>query len=167
MIKHLVIALALAATPAVAQEKLDLLATTVAGVVDGADVAVGPNTAGPATRTAAGSYTVATAEGEAALVVTEPTECLFEVALTQGGAVVASLRFDFNLVSGVSYEAADPMQGLNQYRITLGGEGDLVHFQSPGGEFTPAGSSSSIATSLTAAELQAAADALEAACPKP
>jgi hypothetical protein len=167
MIKHLTIALALAATPAFAQEKLDLLATTIAGVNDGANVAVGPNAAGPVTRGAAGAYSVTTGEGDTTLVVTEPTECVFEVALTQGGAPSGTIRFDFNLVSGVTYAPADPMNGLSQFMISLAGEGDLVQFKMPDAEFSTVGPSSSIATSLTAADLEAAAAALEAACPKP
>lgn len=167
MIKHLTFILALAATPAVAQEKLDLLATTIAGVMDGATVAVGPNATGPATRTGAGTYNVGTVEGQAGLTVTEPTECVFEVALMLALVSTGTIRFDFNLVSGVTYEALDPMEGLNQFRITLAGEGDIVRFKSPGAEFSTVGPSSTIATSLSAADLQTAADALEAACPKP
>ena len=167
MLRHAIILAALATTPALAQEKVDLLATTVAGVTDGSTAAVSQTASGPVARVAAGSYTITTGEGVSTLVVTEPEECLFEVTFGSAGAPSGLIRFDFNLVSGVEYTAAEEMQGLNQFLIALAGEGDLVQFATPGGEYGTVAAQSNMATSLALADIEAAATALEAACPKP
>ena len=168
MLKPAIIILALVATPALAQEKLDHVATTVAGIGEGATIAVSPSAFGPVTKTGDGSWEVATNDGLASFLVTEPEECLFELTYGIGGAPQAILRFNFNLSTGVDFTAKEPMNGLNQFEILLLGEGDLVQFSPPpGGQFSTVPPGSTMATSLPIEDVEAAAAALEQACPKP
>jgi hypothetical protein len=164
-------AAALIAAPAAAQDapdKLDLVATTIAGLKDTVVAQAGPNSFGPAKRTAAGRYEITADDGSVTYFeVKEGSECVFDIDFGTNGSPLGTIRFDFNLVSGVTYTPSEAMNGLNQFQIALAGDGLLVQVAQPGGEFGQAGNSSSLATALTAEDLQAAAGALEAACPKP
>jgi hypothetical protein len=162
--------LAFAASPAWAQDEplgIDLVATVLAGIGDGATAQIAPEPMIFA-RTAPGSYEGKTAAGLAAtLTVVESTPCLFDVTFTFGDQsfpvrIDAGLITSITFVAGGSMGLAEPMQ---PWSVQLGGPEGLASRVLADGGTEALDNSPPLATSIPLVELEAAAARLQALCP--
>lgn len=169
MLRTLVLAALIAAPlPVLAQDAntLDLVATILGGVSDGAHVALGPTGDTTVSNTGPGAFELSAAEGDpATLTVTEFGPCVFDIAVTLGGAPVGQIRFDSTKVVEVTYTEDGASEGLNDYRIELKGEPGVMSNIMPDGTVSETTNSSQFRSSVTLDELNAAVAAFHEACP--
>lgn len=160
---------AFAAAPALAQDEPDHLATVAAvigGFADGSTFSLGPQGDAKVTAGENGVFTGTATDGSSmTLTVAEPEECVFTVHIVPPEGGEATLKFDFNTVGTIIYTESADSTPLNDFSIALEGNDTTVQMQQAGGEYQSAGNSSSLNTSLTQAELEAAAEDLKGFCP--
>ncbi len=164
------IVLAAAVTPALAQDEpqgIDLIATVIAGVGDGATAQIAPEPL-TFTRTAPGSYEGKTETGiTAALAVVESSSCVFDLTFTFGEEsfpvrVDAGLIKSIKFVEGGSMGLAEPMK---PWSVEIEGPEGLASRPLPDGSSEALDNSPPIATSIPLADLEAAAARLQELCP--
>lgn len=164
-------ALALAAltVPALSQEPpFAEVATVIGGIADGATVTMGPFAEQPVHMTEPGVFVIGPEEAPAAmLTVTQSATCVFDVLVLVNGDPVGGARFDFNKVFEIDLTQNEDAGTLNTYGIVLQGDAPVSTLAADG-TAAPGANTSSMATSLELADIQAAADRLHGElCPGP
>ena len=155
------------AGPALAQsnDPVELFAQVSAGLRDGGKVSIGTLGVGTVTKTSPTAWTVALADGTAVFTFAEPQPCIFTELSEMKGQPTLKIEFDLESVSAIKFESQGPYNGLNAVALGLEGTGDLVKLLDDKGNAQPVPPFASIVTSLSIDDLNAAAEALRAACP--
>jgi hypothetical protein len=152
------------ATPAV-----DLVARFVIGVTDQSSLA-GPDggSVGTVTRIGSGVYDLAL-KGQATLEfrVTEKTGCVFDIGFSQGGTLSGGIEVDANKLKSVTYEKVGSNDNLTSYQITLVGADGIVQAIGEDGKLSETDPGSTLTTSLSADDMQAAAAEFQSTYCKP
>ena len=157
--------------PAFAQETptVDHVAAIIMGVKDGSHAYMGKDNLATANRSAPGVFDITNAEGaKIGLVVTEVEPCVFDLAISVPGRASPQLLFYAGKLSDVIHRANAPDANgvalmFNDYQME---PGTLVRTNADG-TITEDDISESFQTSLSVEEMDAAVDALKAACPSP
>ena len=159
-----------ATSPAWAEDKplgVDLVATVIAGLADGATAQLAPE---PLIfkRAAPGSYEGTTATGVAAnLVVVESSPCVFDLTFTFGDQTLP-VRIDAGLIKSIKFVEGGSMglaEPMKPWSVQLEGPEGLASRLLADGGTEALDNSPPIATSIPLAELEAAAANLQELCP--
>lgn len=157
------------ASAAAAQDapSVDLVALAFVGFAEGAQVSIGQE---PTTvrQTGPGAFEGTTGGVvDMKLDVVESTPCLFDLSLTNGDQTLR-VRLDLGLVQAIAYSPGGSMglpEPILPYAIELTGAEGMAVRPLDDGTTEPLDNSPNLATSATIDQLQAAAAALQAACP--
>lgn len=152
--------------PACAQspDAIDLIARVTAGLSDGGQIGMGTLGAGAVSRSD-GVYSVGFGTGIATLTFAQPQNCVFTQIAQMKGQPTTSVRFDLNQVTAISYTDQGPYNGLNAVLLQFTGGDGMVDVLAADGSASPVPAAASILTSLSLADLNAAATALRQLCP--
>lgn len=159
------------AAPALAQDatpNVDLIATFVLGVEEGATLSA--SDAGRTAvmhRTGPGAFDAAPTSGDPfTFTVVEKSPCLFDITYSEQGQSRGGIEVDTAKLTSVSYDKTGETPPTVTYKITLNGAEGIVQALAVDGSLSPAPPSSTLSTSLTAEHMQEAVAALQAgACP--
>jgi hypothetical protein len=153
------IAALLVAPPALAQQRaaVDLLATAVLGVADGAVVSLGGALTGKARQDAPGHYYVSANGHDFDFFLTETSPCVFRIRLVVGNGAPMVVRIDANRIARMEFTENQPIDGVNQFTLAFSGAG-AVHVVPADGAMQPV-ATTTIGTGLAGSELDAAARA--------
>lgn len=158
-----------AATPALAQEStLELFAKLVGGLVDGGQVSLGALGAGSVARVAGNAFEVRFPQGDPArLVFEQPLACVFLEEINIPGQGSTTIRLDLNQVTSIQMLDQGQFNELNAMAMQFEGPEGTAQIVSVDGTAQNIAPVASVVTSLTSADLEAAAKALRQACPGP
>ena len=161
--------LPLLATPAFAQADLtnaDHLAAVVIGFAGGGTAMVHGSETASVTRDGPGKFSGTIEETGNALTfeIVEPTPCQFE-ATYPSDAGLFRLGIDVPKIKAFVFEQQEAAAGYTFFGLTLEAAEGAVQNIMPDGTRGDAGTTNRIGSSLTLDELNAAAAALQAACP--
>lgn len=153
------IATLLLAPPALAQQRaaVDLLATAVLGIADGAVVSLGGDLTGTARQDAPGHYYVPANGHDFDFFVTEIAPCVFRIRLVVGNDPPMVVRIDANRIARMEFTESPSIDGVNQFALAFSGAG-AVQLVAADGATQPV-ATTNIGTGLAGAELEAAARA--------
>lgn len=155
------------AGPALAQDvtpRVDLAALVLAGVRDGAEVMVDGETTAVFSRTKPGDFSVGGDVSGTRIIVQEIAPCVFTLHGSLPHQRELTIRFDFNLVSDVSFEPGDGNGPVRSFGLSLAGEGDVVQLETPDLILQALPPHTTITTSVPLAELDAAWATLGSEC---
>jgi hypothetical protein len=96
--------------------------------------------------------------------IVEVAPCVFE-ATYEGEMGVFKLGVDVTRIKSFAFEQGDDQTGYTLFELTIEGPEDMVQTIQPDGTRADAGNRNTIGSSMTLDELNAAAAALQAACP--
>lgn len=166
------LALVPAFAPAIAyaddRPAVDLVAAIVIGAADGATWSFAGQITGVLKQTGPGAFEAQTANSGplAQFAVTEKSKCVYDLTFSLDKQVQGGLELDATKLKSVSFTPAAPNAGgWSDYSVTVTGETGVVQTIAPDGTLSDAEPSSTLSTSLTNADLTAAATALQAICP--
>lgn len=157
------------ASAAAAQDapSVDLVALAFVGFAEGAQVSMGEEPT-MVHQTGAGTFEGMTNGAlDTTLTVAETTPCLFDLTFTHAGQTFR-VRLDLGLVESIAYSPGGSMglpEPILPYAIELTGAEGMAVRPLDDGTTEPLDNTPSLATSATMDQLQAAATALQEACP--
>ncbi len=164
--------LACSVLPAMAEDQpaVDLVAKFVLGIAPDATVGLGgaENGVSVMQQSGPGGFTGAmpSTSDPFSFVVIEKSKCIFDVKYTEAESYVAGIEVDANKLSSVTYEKTGEQPPVTEYNINLVGADGVVQLLGPDGGLKPTTTDSTLSTSLSADEMQAAVTAFQAAyCP--
>ena len=148
---------------------LDLVGKIVLGTADGSTLAIqGGQMVGPVTHSAPGVFQMTAADGSKVdFTITEKGTCLYDITFGTGGTVQAGIEVDANKIKTVTYAQVAKQATWTDYTITLAGGDNIVQLLSPDGKLAPTDASSTISTSLTVDDMNAAVTQFQATYCKP
>ncbi|MEO6014161.1 MAG: hypothetical protein ABIQ30_11340 [Devosia sp.] len=152
----------LIATAASAADTIPLAALITNGLVEGAKVMVSGFGNGTAALKEPGYYEVTFDKAVMKFLFDEPDTCNVTLHAEIPGQGTVEIRYDFTAVTGIKIEGKGQFDGLNAVLATIEGPGVVQVLMNdkwvtqPGFAF--------LGTSLTAADLQTAADELQRIC---
>ena len=159
-------------TVAFADDKpaVDLVAAIMIGASDGVTWAfAGGQIKGVLKETAPGVFEAPAAAGAPAVLftVTEKSKCVFDLVFSLDKQVQGGLELDANKLKAVTYSDAKPQDGgWTDYAIALDGDQGVTQILSSDGTLDETDPKSTLSTSLSQTDLEAAVTALQASyCP--